>query len=63
MAYPHPESVIDVLWRPGPRGAPPLVYAILDGAREARIYPAIAALDDYYFEAFVLNAYPESPPS
>jgi hypothetical protein len=46
MAYAHPESVIEVLWRPAARGAPPQVFAILDGAREERIYPAIEKLDD-----------------
>ncbi|MCK6553158.1 DUF4123 domain-containing protein [Candidatus Binatia bacterium] len=44
MPYNHPDSVKDVLWRPSPRAEPPQVFAILDGARDDRIYPAIEAL-------------------
>jgi len=41
MAYAHAENVIEILWRPTPRAEPPQLYAILDGAREDRIYPAL----------------------
>jgi hypothetical protein len=45
MPYPHAEDVIDVLWRQTPRQAPTSVYAILDAAREERIYPAVQSFD------------------
>jgi hypothetical protein len=41
MPYAHPDKVIEELWRPVARGEPPSVYAILDGARDERIYPAV----------------------
>lgn len=46
MPYRYPERVQEVLWRPSPRGDAPHVYAILDGARDERIYPALEALDE-----------------
>jgi hypothetical protein len=46
MPFAHAENVIDVLWRSAPRGAPPDVYVVLDGARDERIYPAIQQLED-----------------
>ena len=46
MPYAYPERVREVLWRPSPRGDAPQVYAILDGARDERIYPAVEPLDE-----------------
>jgi len=39
MAYPHVDHVIERLWRPGQPGGPrPEVFALLDAARDPRIY-------------------------
>ena len=41
MAFSDFDAVIDTLWRPRPEEGPPRIFAILDGAREERIYAAV----------------------
>lgn len=49
MPYPYPERVIQQLWQPGIAEEPTYVYAILDAARDERIYPALLEADSEYY--------------
>lgn len=41
MPYPHVDHVIQRLWRPDTAGGTPEICALLDAARDPRIYPMI----------------------
>lgn len=42
---PHPQAIIAALWQPQEDGTLPQIYAVLDGARDERIVPAVTATD------------------
>src|SRR2546429_681048 len=52
MPYAYPEAVLEQLWRPGLARWGQSIYAVLDAARDERIYPALVASDAEHYCLF-----------
>lgn len=53
------DQVIDQLWKPRAGGDEPQLYAIVDGARDERIYPAVQSADVEHCCLYLGELHPE----
>ncbi len=49
MSFPHTQKVVDYLWRSTAGKSGPTIYAIVDAARQAKIYPTLFNSGNEYY--------------